>query len=46
MRYLWGWLVLRLPFVIHSRRGQWQAGKDAFDLGRDYERAVQSGVIK
>ena len=45
MRSAWDWLLLRLPFVVHTRRGLWLSEKNAFDLGRDYERGVQSGKV-
>lgn len=46
MRTVWLYISSYLPFVVETRRGAWEAGKNAFDLGRDYERAVQQGKIK
>jgi hypothetical protein len=28
-----------LPFVVQTRRGRWQSDKNAFEIGRDYERS-------
>lgn len=51
MRLAWDWLAARLPervlsafdvvpFVVVTRHGRWQAEKNAFELGRDYERGL------
>jgi hypothetical protein len=34
----WCWLVAHFPIVVTTRQRQWQYGKDAFEVGRDYER--------